>query len=81
MSAAGLLQQAGSTVFVELGAGKAYLTAWLHLLHPQTKQLILLDKAASFKTKVSSQVLQWLWLYQRRAVGQWDCHLMPASPL
>lgn len=52
MTAAGLLQQPSRTVFLELGAGKAWLTAWLHMLNPITKDFILLDKFAAFNNKV-----------------------------
>lgn len=54
MAAAGLLQQSrqAETVFVELGAGKAWLTAWLHMLHPSTRQFVLLDKMGNFCNKV-----------------------------
>jgi hypothetical protein len=52
MAAAGLLQQPGRTLFLELGAGKAWLTAWLHMLHPSTHEFILLDKFAAFNNKV-----------------------------
>jgi hypothetical protein len=41
-------------VFLELGAGKAWLTAWLHMLHPDSNEFVLLDKLGNFNNKVSS---------------------------
>lgn len=54
MSAAGLLQQAQQAVFMELGAGKAWLTAWLHMLTPGSNEFVLLDKVGCFHNKVGS---------------------------
>lgn len=52
MAAAGLLQQPSSTVFMELGAGKGWLTALLHMLTPDSKEFVLLDKVGNFHNKV-----------------------------
>jgi hypothetical protein len=52
MAAVGLLQQPSSTVFMELGAGKGWLTAWLHMLTPDSKEFVLLDKVGNFHNKV-----------------------------
>lgn len=52
MAAAGLLAQADRTVFMELGAGKGWLAAWLHILDPACKEIILLDKVGNFSNKV-----------------------------
>lgn len=51
--AAGLLQDPCSTVCMELGAGKAWLSAWLHMLHPGTREFVLLDRLGNFANKVS----------------------------
>jgi hypothetical protein len=37
---------------MELGAGKAWLTAWLHMLHPDSNEFVLLDKLGNFNNKV-----------------------------
>jgi len=53
MAVAGLLQQQQQpTVFMELGAGKAWLTAWLHMLAPHSSEFVLLDKLGNFMNKV-----------------------------
>jgi tRNA A58 N-methylase Trm61 len=50
MQAAGLLQP--SSVFVELGAGKGFLSAWLHQVCG-AEDIILLDRLGNFAKKVS----------------------------
>lgn len=52
LEAAGLLQQPSSTVFMELGAGKAWLSAWLHMLQPDSREFVLLDRIGNFANKV-----------------------------
>lgn len=47
-----LQQQQQPTVFMELGAGKAWLTAWLHMLAPHSSEFVLLDKLGNFMNKV-----------------------------
>jgi tRNA A58 N-methylase Trm61 len=49
MAAAGLLQP--SSVFVELGAGKGFLSAWLHQVCG-AEDIILLDRLGNFAKKV-----------------------------
>lgn len=51
MKRAGLLTSPDSTVFVELGAGKGWLTAWLAITTGAT-QLVLLDRQPNFQRKV-----------------------------
>jgi protein-L-isoaspartate O-methyltransferase len=51
MAAAGLLQP--SSVFVELGAGKGFLSAWLHQVCG-AEDVILLDRLGNFAKKVSA---------------------------
>lgn len=51
MQAAGLLRQPSSTVFLELGAGKGFLSAWLHQVC-NAQDVILLDRMGNFAKKV-----------------------------
>jgi hypothetical protein len=78
MSAAGLLQDPGSTVCMELGAGKAWLSAWLHMLHPATREFVLLDRLGNFANKVRSRHLS-AWFVGLSYVNLWTLFSQPCS--
>jgi protein-L-isoaspartate O-methyltransferase len=59
MGAAGLLQP--SSVFLELGAGKGFLSAWLHQVCG-AEDIILLDRLGNFAKKVRPVVLKLAYL-------------------
>lgn len=52
MDAAGLLSDPQNSIFVELGAGKGFLSAWLHQVCG-AQELILLDRQGNFIKKVT----------------------------
>jgi hypothetical protein len=54
MQAAGLLQP--SSGFIELGAGKGFLSAWLHQVC-NAQDIILLDRLGNFAKKVRMRLL------------------------
>eukprot|EP00878_Enallax_costatus_P030758 GHUV01033544.1.p1 GENE.GHUV01033544.1~~GHUV01033544.1.p1 ORF type:complete len:214 (+),score=75.18 GHUV01033544.1:1014-1655(+) len=51
MEAAGLLSDPQDSIFVELGAGKGFLSAWVHQMCG-ARELILLDRQGNFIKKV-----------------------------
>ncbi|WIA13914.1 hypothetical protein OEZ85_002485 [Tetradesmus obliquus] len=78
MQAAGLLQQPTSTVFLELGAGKGFLSAWLHQVC-NAQDVILLDRMGNFAKKADRR-LRHIRL-TRVAVDLKDAALLPLLQL
>ena len=60
MEAAGLLQQAGETVYVEFGAGKGYLGAMVAEV-ARPRHTVLMDYQSCFRAKVGGWWWWWWW--------------------